>query len=103
MPPLYLFEDSQTDRLYPLTYARAACELRVGNHTMLERLQKTLAAAGMPVGGVFVRPHLAETLRKRISIPVNPNISTKDGLILVNTRLLQLAGQSLGREATDAD
>ena len=22
MPPLYLFEDSQVDRLYPLTYAR---------------------------------------------------------------------------------
>ena len=52
MPPLYVFEDSQFDRLFPLTYARPAFELRVGALTLLERLQKNI---GQEIAGLFVR------------------------------------------------
>jgi UDP-N-acetylglucosamine diphosphorylase/glucosamine-1-phosphate N-acetyltransferase len=91
MPPLYVFEDSQVDRLYPLTYARAACELRVGALTLIERLVRNL---GLPISGVFVREGLAEVVRRRLTLPVNPAISTREGLVLVNARLLLFAGQT---------
>jgi UDP-N-acetylglucosamine diphosphorylase / glucose-1-phosphate thymidylyltransferase / UDP-N-acetylgalactosamine diphosphorylase / glucosamine-1-phosphate N-acetyltransferase / galactosamine-1-phosphate N-acetyltransferase len=89
MPPLYVFEDSQLDRLFPLTYTRAACELRVGARTLLQRMARNLK---QPIAGVLVRSALAETLRQRLpSIPVNPPLSTKDGILLVNARWLALA------------
>jgi UDP-N-acetylglucosamine diphosphorylase / glucose-1-phosphate thymidylyltransferase / UDP-N-acetylgalactosamine diphosphorylase / glucosamine-1-phosphate N-acetyltransferase / galactosamine-1-phosphate N-acetyltransferase len=92
MPPLYVFEDSQVDRLFPLTYARAACELRVGARTLLQRLARNL---GTPIAGVLVRSALAETVRRRIpEFPVNPPLSTKEGILLVNARWLLLAGPS---------
>ncbi|MGN6370080.1 MAG: putative sugar nucleotidyl transferase [Phycisphaerae bacterium] len=87
MPPLYVFEDSQFDRLFPLTYARPAFELRCGNLTLLERLEQNL---GHPIAGLFVRNALAETLRARTRLPVNPALSTKDGVLLVNARWLFL-------------
>jgi UDP-N-acetylglucosamine diphosphorylase/glucosamine-1-phosphate N-acetyltransferase len=86
--PVYVFEDSQVDRLFPLTYARAACELRIGALTLLERLQKNL---GAPVSGLLVRSGLAEVLRQRITnIPINPALSTRGGILLVNARWLLL-------------
>jgi UDP-N-acetylglucosamine diphosphorylase/glucosamine-1-phosphate N-acetyltransferase len=83
--PIYLFEDSQVARLHPLTYARSACELRVGSMTLLERIQKILANLGHPLSG------LAEVLQQRLALPVNPSISTRDGILLLNSRLLTLA------------
>ena len=87
MPPLYVFEDSQFDRLYPLTYARPAFELRCGALTLLERLQKNI---GQEIAGLLVRDALAETLRSRTRLPVNPGVSTKEGILLVNARWLFL-------------
>jgi UDP-N-acetylglucosamine diphosphorylase/glucosamine-1-phosphate N-acetyltransferase len=91
MPPLFVFEDSQVDRLYPLTYVRAACELRVGHLTLLERLQRNL---GHPIAGLLVRSPIAELLHRRNqTLPINPPASTREGIILVNARWLCLAGQ----------
>src|SRR5260221_7577096 len=88
MPPIFVFEDSQGDRLYPLTYARAACELRVGAMTLLERMQRNL---GHPVAGLLVRSGIAEVARQRITaVPVNPPLSTRDGIVLINARWLML-------------
>lgn len=94
-PPIYVFEDSQVSRLHPLTYARAACELRVGNKTLLERLQSTLAAAGHSLSGVFVREGLTAVLRARHpGLAVNPSISTRDGIVLINARLLMIGSDA---------
>ncbi len=91
-PPIYVFEDSQVDRLFPLTYTRAACELRVGAHTLLVRLIKNI---GYPVAGVLVRSPLTEIMHRRLNhVPVNPALSIKDGLILVNARWLLMGGSS---------
>jgi UDP-N-acetylglucosamine diphosphorylase / glucose-1-phosphate thymidylyltransferase / UDP-N-acetylgalactosamine diphosphorylase / glucosamine-1-phosphate N-acetyltransferase / galactosamine-1-phosphate N-acetyltransferase len=89
MPAVCVFEDSLVERLYPLTYARAACELRVGAMTLLERMRRNL---GMPLAGVLVRSGLAEVVRGRIGaeVPVNMPVSVKDGLLLVNSRWLKM-------------
>ncbi len=99
MTPLYVFEDSQVDRLFPLTYSRTACELRVGAMTLLQRLQKNL---GHPISGLFMRDSLAEIVRGRVDVPVNPSLSTKDGVILVNGRLLLLAATPWRAPASDS-
>ena len=79
-PSIYVFEDSQVDRLYPLTFSRAAFELRAGTLTLLERLRKNL---GHPVAGLLVRSALAELIRRRVSdVPVNPALSAKEGIVL---------------------
>src|ERR1035437_2696408 len=91
MPPIYLFEDSQVDRLHPLTYCRAACELRAGALTLLQRFQKNI---GVPLAGLFVRDGLDPTVRSRVNLPVNPSLSVKDGVILFNARFLLLAGHA---------
>jgi len=88
MTPIYIFEDSQLDRLYPLTYAHSPCELRCGTGTLLERMVRTI---GRPIAGVLVRDVLAEPLRRRIALPVNPPFATKEGIILVNARWLMTA------------
>src|SRR6185503_8501968 len=84
---IYLFEDSQVDRLFPLTYARSPCELRTGAITLLQRLRRNLKA---PIAGLLARSFLAESLRRRLDIPVNPDLSTRDGLLLINARWLLL-------------
>jgi len=100
MPPLYLFDDSQVDRLYPLTYARSACELRVGALTLLQRLQRNI---GLPVSGLFVRDGLAEIVRRRLGLPVNPALSTREGVLLVNARLLLFAGHLPWKDVMSPD
>jgi UDP-N-acetylglucosamine diphosphorylase/glucosamine-1-phosphate N-acetyltransferase len=89
-PPIYIFEDSQFDLLAPLTYLRPAFQLRCGAFTLLERIQQVIR---QPAAAVLVRRHLAATLRAQISIPVNPAVSTKDGVLLINGRWLA-AGNS---------
>lgn len=84
---VYVFEDSQFDRLFPLTLARPALALRCGARTLLER---AVAALPLPVAGVLVRPSLAAALRKQIALPVNPPVSTRDGVLLLNGRWLAL-------------
>lgn len=91
MPPVYVFEDSQVDRLYPLTYARTACELRCGGLTIIERLKRNL---GQPIAGALVRSPLADLTRQRLpDVAVNPALSIKEGIVLVNGRWLLLASE----------
>jgi UDP-N-acetylglucosamine diphosphorylase/glucosamine-1-phosphate N-acetyltransferase len=90
MPPLYVFEDSQADRLYPLTYTRAAFELRCGHCTLLERMARNLPS---PIAGLLVRSGLAPLMQRRLpQIPVNPPLSAKDGILLINGRCLLFNG-----------
>ena len=75
MAAICVFEDSQVERLYPLTYARAACELRVGGLTLLERMRRNL---GVPIAGLMVRSGLAEVVRRRVGdLAVNMPVSAK--------------------------
>ena len=88
MMPLYIFEDSRFDGLFPLTYSRSAAELRCGTLTLLQRLQRML---GRPVNGLLVRDGLSAIVHHRLApLPVNPGLSTKEGLILINARWLAL-------------
>ena len=91
MPAIYVFEDSQSDRLAPLTYMRAACDLRVGMATFLERIVRTI---GRPLDGLLVRSAVAELTRRRNpDIPVNPPLSAKEGIVLLNARWVPLGHQ----------
>ncbi len=94
VPPVVVFEDAQVDRLFPLTYARAACELRAGAMNLLERLQKNIGdvgGGGRAISGLLVRTGLAEVVRRRISsIPINLPLSAKEGILLINSRWLKL-------------
>lgn len=90
-PPLYIFEDSQSDRLHPLTYTRPAFDLRVGALTLRQRLELNLRR---PLAGLFVRPGLAAAAAARNpGVPINPTLSAAEGLLLVNARWLLLAAQ----------
>lgn len=91
MAPIYLFEDSHFDHLYPLTLARPACLLPCGTMTLLARLQQILGPA---LAGLFVRPGLTEIVKSQVTLPVNPSISTRAGLILVNASWLMLPAEA---------
>lgn len=110
LPPILLFEDSHVERLHPLTYSRAAFELRAGGLTLLERVQRNLprafrsAQAGgredtgwgtVALAGVLVRAGLAEVLRQRLpSVAVNPSLSLREGVLLLNGRWLMFANEA---------
>ncbi len=89
MVKLIIFEDAHADRLYPMTLTRPACELRCGAISLTERIER---AAGLKVGGYFVRDYLAETFAQRTDgVPVNRADALKsDDLVLVNARVLAL-------------
>lgn len=104
MIPIYVFEDSKFEGLFPLTYARCAAELRCGALTLLERLQRALEGGGRSVSGLLVRNGLSEVTRKRLApLPVNPGLSTKEGVILVNARWLALGMAGGGWQEPMAD
>jgi UDP-N-acetylglucosamine diphosphorylase/glucosamine-1-phosphate N-acetyltransferase len=88
MTPIYLFEDSKLDRLFPLTMSRAAFELRCGALTLLQRAQRMI---GADLAGVLVRDGIAPVVRQRIGVPVNPPVGTREGVVLINARWLMLA------------
>ena len=87
MPPIYLFEDRAFERFYPLTFSRSLFALRCGALTLFERTQRQLA---QPIAGVLVREGLTDITRRHVTAPVNPPVSTKDGVILINARWLML-------------
>lgn len=87
MPPIYLFEDSHTHHLNPLTYSRPVWALRCGGATLLERATRML---GVPPAGLLVRDTLAEVARQLTGIAVNPGVSTREGVVLINARWLML-------------
>jgi UDP-N-acetylglucosamine diphosphorylase/glucosamine-1-phosphate N-acetyltransferase len=113
LPPILLFEDSHVDRLHPLTYSRAAFEFRAGGMTLLERVLRNLPRAfrSAPGGGenttltgVLVRAGLADVLRQRLpSVTVNPSLSLREGVLLLNARWLMFAKEADAFRFPDLD
>ncbi len=84
--PIYLFEDAHIDRLYPLTLCRSPLQLLCGAQTILERAKR---AIGRPISGILVRSGIAEVLKRRLpGEHINPPVSAKEGVILINARAL---------------
>lgn len=83
MPLIAIFEDAEYTNLLPLVYWRAACELRLGFDTLLDKMRT--AWWQTPVQ-MFVRPYLAEVVAERYDFPVNQPVG--ESAIFVNSRLL---------------
>ncbi len=81
---LVVFEDAGYRNLLPLTYWRAAFDLRCGCETLIEKIE---AAAGRTAESVFVRPDLAEVMKERQTRRVNQPAAS-DLQLWVNGRLL---------------
>ena len=79
---LAYFEDSGTTQLYPLTWLRAAFELRCGCDCLIDKLR---AAVPFPLARVFLRPWVAEVVAART--PLDRPESNADWC-LVNARAL---------------
>ena len=87
---LVLFDTNKSEDLYPLTYLRAAFELKCGHTTLEEKI--TRAAGTVSEKAYFVRTLLEPTFKKRNpGCRVNdPGILTGDDLLLVDGRVLAL-------------
>ena len=84
---LTVFEDRHSDRLYPMTLTRPACDLRCGHTKLSEKISR---AAGQEIDGYIVRDYLAESFAGWYDISVN-NMDDVDGdLLLVNGRVLAI-------------
>jgi len=89
---LIVFEDRNFDRFYPLTYMRPVFDLRCGQTTLIEKIER---AAGKKADAVFVRDWLADAYSARSSAKVNDlSVLAGDDLLLVNGRALQRGGGS---------
>jgi len=87
-----LFEDEKYDLLHPLTFTRAAFELRCGSMTLVERIRRLYPAVE---ASFFLRGHIAPVLRERLgNVAVNSleNLS-RDDAVLVNGRWLPEQGR----------
>lgn len=87
---LVIFDPERSENLYPLTYLRAAFELRCGHTTLGEKIR--LAAGNVSGTAYFVREILEPTLKERFpGCSVNePDILTGGDLLVVDGRLLAL-------------
>ena len=91
---LVLFEDACFDQFFPLTYVRPVFDLRCGNTTLREKIER---AAGQKADAVFVRDWLQSAYAARNSgDSVNDLAALKgDDLLLVNGRCLWLGDAKL--------
>jgi len=78
---LVVFEDIGYRNLLPLTYARAAFELRCGVDTLLEKIEAVMKARAQRL---VVRPELAECIAERHG----PGRNVNEGEFWINGRLL---------------
>lgn len=84
--PIYLFEDTHVEHLYPLTLCRSPLQLLCGAQTILERIKRSV---GRPIAGILARDGIAEVLKTRLpGEHINPPVSTREGVILINARAL---------------
>ena len=92
---LILFETKGSENLYPLTYLRAAFELKCGHTTLEEKI--TRAAGTVSEKAYFVRKMLEPTFKQRNpGCRVNdPGMLMGDDLLIVDGRVLTLEGLSL--------
>jgi len=86
---LILFEDAFFDQFFPLTYVRPVFDLRCGNTTLRQKIER---AAGKKADAVFVRDWLQPAYAARNPDDrVNDLATLKgDNLLLVNGRCLWL-------------
>jgi len=89
---LCVFEGRNVERLFPLTMTRATYELRCGNTTLLEKIQRRHPALD---ACYFVRDHLAEVLRRRVGAEAVNDISIlqTDGFTFVNGKWIVEEGK----------
>ncbi|HPD16181.1 MAG TPA: putative sugar nucleotidyl transferase [Planctomycetota bacterium] len=96
---LIIFEDDTFDNFYPLTYLRAAFELRCGATTLAEKIHRAAPYAQV---AYFTRDVLAPVLRQRLRAPVNDPASLRgDDLLLINGRCLLLDAAQLPVEGPE--
>jgi UDP-N-acetylglucosamine diphosphorylase/glucosamine-1-phosphate N-acetyltransferase len=90
VPRAILFDDGRGE-LSPLTDLRASFEVRCGAFTALERLVRD---GDVRVVGLFVPADLADVLRERHSIPVNPDRIDDGPVLAINGRWAECDGSS---------
>ncbi len=84
MVDLIVFEDAGWADLLPLTWWRAAFELRCGIDPLLAKIERACGAAA----GLFVRPELAETIAERYAGRAVNAVSATRPALVVNGRML---------------
>jgi len=86
-----IFEDDGYKGFLPLTYSRAAFELRCGMFSLWEKIAREY---GEEVEFFFlVRPHLARVVGERLAFPVNRLTEfAGESVLFVNGRLLSPGG-----------
>ena len=87
---LIIFEYEGFEQLYPLTYVRAAFEIRCGHTTLGDKIRR---AAGHVSGTAYsVRPILAPVIKQRFpeSAVNDPDMFRGEDLLLVDGRVLVL-------------
>lgn len=85
MQYVYIFEDNQYAKLFPLVFARAVFELRCGMFSALERTSRQYPHATITL---FCRNFLSDVMRERYSCHINSLHSTDDMCLFLNGRAL---------------
>ncbi|HSW44453.1 MAG TPA: putative sugar nucleotidyl transferase, partial [Phycisphaerae bacterium] len=86
MDQVVIFEDDGFRNLLPLVYWRCCWDLRVGYHSLLERLVSDLGAAETTF---YCRTLLEEVAAERLNRPVNRSPAGEQ-VLFINGRLLLL-------------
>lgn len=85
MQYIYVFEDNQYSKLFPLVYTRTVFELRCGMFSALERIARHYPHA---IVTLFCRDFLSDVLRERYSCRVNSLHTTDDTCLFLNGRAI---------------
>lgn len=85
MQYIYVFEDNQYPKLFPLVYTRTVFELRCGMFSALERIVRHYPHA---IVTLFCRDFLSDVLRERYSCRVNSLHTTDDTCLFLNGRVI---------------
>ena len=94
-----VFEDKDYSKLYPLTYLRAAFELRCGHTSILEKIKRKFD--GEPFC-YFVREELKQCLKVRLQNElVNELDALRDDLIIINGKWLVTGTDDLQKDGED--
>ncbi|OQY98004.1 MAG: hypothetical protein B6D35_14060 [Candidatus Brocadia sp. UTAMX2] len=85
MQYIYVFEDNQYSKLFPLVHTRTAFELRCGLFSPLERIARYYPHA---IITLFCRDFLSDVLRERYPYRINSLHKTDDTCLFLNGRAL---------------
>lgn len=92
MNRLVVFEDEEFRNLLPLTYWRAAWELRVGYGSLLDHLQRSLPRMELTL---YCRTEISQVVAERFDCPVN-DVPSDDTMLFCNARLLLTSPLEMG-------